>query len=249
VKPRLYDLLDSPFCLKVRICLALKGIPYERIGLTLFRLSELRRLNPLAKVPVLVADEDAIADSSRIVRFLDERHPHRPLVPRDASARAYAHLLEDWADESLSSIVGACKWLDPANRARAYERTAELVPAFLPRRPTLALVRLRITGRFRASGYDRRSVPHLEERMAENLAALADLLADKPFLLGRYVTVADVAVFAQLHWLSRYAQRRLLDDVPVVRSWMTQLEEVPEVQQAIRVESPAENDEPAAAAG
>src|SRR6059036_2402979 len=77
----LYDLTDSPFCLKARICLQLKGVPFRRVTLTLGRRRELQRLNPLGKVPVLVHDGAAIADSSRIARHLEERYPTPALIP------------------------------------------------------------------------------------------------------------------------------------------------------------------------
>src|SRR6185503_8362019 len=98
---RLYDLTDSPFCLKARICLQLKGVSYRRVTLTVGRIRELRRLNPLGKVPVLVEHGEVIADSSRIARHLEAHHPAPALVPVAAEARAYAQLLEEWADEAL----------------------------------------------------------------------------------------------------------------------------------------------------
>lgn len=243
---RLYDLLDSPFCLKARICLSLKQVPYERVTLTLSRLPELRRLNVLGKVPVLVAGERAIPDSSRIARYLDETFPRPGLLPKDPQQRAYCHLLEEWADESLYFVIGAFKWLNPANRARANEATAELAAGMLPAKLVLYFVRRRITRRYRAAGYRADSLPHLQERMAENLACLRDLLEGKAFLLGRYVTLADLSIFSQLHWLSRYEEKRLLEAVPTVRKWMDQLEAVPEIQHAIHGVPPVMIDDRAA---
>src|SRR5437868_669440 len=77
----IYDLNDSPFCLKARICLQLKGVAFRRVTLTVGRMRELRRLNPLGKVPVLVDGGVAIADSSRIARHLEERHLEPALIP------------------------------------------------------------------------------------------------------------------------------------------------------------------------
>ncbi|TMA65642.1 MAG: hypothetical protein E6J69_12490, partial [Deltaproteobacteria bacterium] len=33
----LYDLSDSPFCMKARICLHLKGVPYRTVTVTVGR--------------------------------------------------------------------------------------------------------------------------------------------------------------------------------------------------------------------
>lgn len=235
---RLYDLLDSPFCLKARICLALKGVPYERVVLTVSRLGELRRVNPLGKVPVLVEGGRATSDSSLIARQLEERFPRPALLPKDPGARAYCHVLEEWADESLSFIVGAFKFLNPANRARMREVTGEMASGLVPAGLVTLLVRWRVTRRYRVAGYTSAHLPHLEERMAENLQALQTLLGENPFLLGKYATLADIAVFAQLAWLSGYEERRLLDAVPNVQRWMAQFEQLQEVQQALRGEPP-----------
>jgi len=235
---RLYDLLDSPFCMKARICLALKGVPYERVVLTLSRLGELRRLNPLAKVPVLVANGTPTPDSSAIARLLEERFPRPALIPKDPSARAYGHVLEEWADESLYFIVGAFKFLNPANRGRVREVTGEMASGIVPAWLVTFLVRQRVVRRYRAAGYTAASLPHLEARMSENLRALQDLLGENPFLLGKYATLADIAVFAQLAWMSRYDERRLLEAVPQVREWMARFEDLDEVQQALRAEPP-----------
>jgi glutathione S-transferase len=229
----LYDVADSPFCLKARICLQLKGIAYRRVALTVGRLRELRRLNPLGKVPVLVADGQVVADSSAIARHLEAACPEPALLPADAAARAYCSLVEDWADESLYHVVGAFKWLDPANRATALARTGREVGGG-PLAPLVArLAARRIAGRYRAWRYTAAALPHFEERMRESLGWLATLVAGRDFLLGRTLTLADVAVYAQLAWMRTYAEARLLDDVPAVTAWLARLDAIPAVADAL----------------
>src|SRR5690348_13485983 len=149
----LYDLNDSPFCLKARICLQLKGVSFRRVTLTVGRMRELRRLNPLGKVPVLVDGGTAVADSSRIARHLEGRHPAPVLIPVTAEARAYAALLEEWADEALYPIVGAFKWLNPENRSAALANTVdEMAPP--PLRPLVGRLLVRnVRRRYAAWGY------------------------------------------------------------------------------------------------
>jgi len=229
----LYDLTDSPFCAKVRICLQVKGVPYRRITQTLGNRKELRQANPLAKVPVLIDRGRPIADSSVIARHLEAEHPEPPLLPGDPAARAYASLLEDWADESLYFVVGAFKWLNPANRAKAVERTiSELGGGVL--RPVVArLVAGRIARGYRAWGYDGGSLGHFEDRMRESLAWLAELVVGRTFLLGRSLTIADVAVYAQLAWMRQYAESRLLAEQPAVGEWLARLDEIPAVSDGL----------------
>lgn len=229
----LYDASDSPFCLKARVCLHLKGVPYRSVTVTVGRVRELRRLNPLRKVPVLVQGEEVVSDSSRIARHLDARWPDPPLLPTEAAARAYALVLEEWADEALYFIVGAFKWLNPENRRAAFTNTVdEVASPWL--RPVVGPVLARtIRRRYARWGYRIGALGQLEERMRENVANLATLLGDKPFLLGRTLTLADIAVFAQLAWMDRYAEARLLDEVPPVRVWLARLRALPPVADAL----------------
>src|SRR5690349_16689580 len=102
----LYDVSDSPFCIKARICLQLKGVPYRRVTVTAARRGELRGLNPLGQVPVLVDGDAIVPDSTAIARHLETKHPQPALLPADAASRAYCALVEDWADESLYWVIG-----------------------------------------------------------------------------------------------------------------------------------------------
>ena len=229
----LYDLSDSPFCMKARVCLNLKQAPYDRLTLTVSRLRELRRLSQQGKVPVLVLNGRVVPDSSDIARMLEEKFPNPPLLPKDRSARAYCHLIEEWADEALAPIIGAFKWLNPRNRAAAYASIAEMASTPLPPRLVALLARLRIRRRYRALGYTEESLAHLEERMAGNLGCLDQLLGDKPFLLGKYVTLADISVYVQLAWMRKYDESRLLEATANVQDWMARLDEVEAIRTAI----------------
>jgi len=229
----LYDLNDSPFCLKIRICLNVKGVPFRRVALTVRRLRDVRRLNPFGKVPVLVQDGTAIADSSRIARHLESAYPEPALIPIGAEARAYAALLEEWADEALYFLVGAFKWLNPVNRPAALANTATEMTGVLLRPLVGRAIQRNVARRYAAWGYTARALADLEERMAENLATLSTLLEGKAYLLGRVPTLADVAVFAQLAWMQRYAEKRLLAGAPVVGDWLRRFAELPPVAAAL----------------
>ncbi len=229
----LWDLTDSPYCAKVRICLQLKGVPYRRVTLTVARMRELRQLNPLGKVPVLVDGGRVIADSTAIIRHLEALHPEPALLPADPAARAYCDLVEEWADEALYFPIGAFKWLNPANRVTALHNTMRELGGGLLQPLLGRALALRIQRRYRAHGYPASALPLLEERMRQNLATLAGLLGERAFLLGRSPTSADVAVFAQLAWMRGYDEGRLLAEAPSVVRWMEGLEAIPAVGTAL----------------
>jgi glutathione S-transferase len=105
---RLYSGPLSLFTAKVRIALAEKGLPYERVevGWSLARRYEPHHpdvvaLNPKKQVPVLVDGELAVYDSTLIFEYLEDRHPEPPLYPRDVAGRARCRQLEAAADEIL----------------------------------------------------------------------------------------------------------------------------------------------------
>jgi len=109
---KLYDFLPCPFGQKVRIVLAEKSLEFELmpIDLTLgeHRRPEFVRLNPYARVPVLVDEETTVYDSTIIDEYLDDEYPEPPLLPAVGSSalRARARLFEDFADNSFTPQVG-----------------------------------------------------------------------------------------------------------------------------------------------
>jgi glutathione S-transferase len=229
----LYDASDSPFCLKARVCLQVKNVPFRSVTVTLGRVRELRRLNPVGKVPVLVHGTDVVADANRIARHLETRYPEPGLIPDDPAARAYAGLLEDWADEALYVVIGAFKWLNPANRSAALANTVTEITSGALRPLVGRLLLGRVQRRYAARGYTPASLGALELRMRESLGWLSVLLGDKPYLLGRAITLADIAVFAQLAWMRRYAEGRLVDDAPAVVGWLERLGAAPPIAAAL----------------
>lgn len=225
----LYEANDSPSGLQARICLQLKGVPFRRLAMRFAGLRALGRTDALGELPVLVQGTEVIAGARSIAHHLEERHPDPGLIPADVAARAYVLLLEDWADEALGVLVGALRWLDPDNRSATQEqaRRGWLRP-FVGR----ALAR-RAWRRYAAASWTPQSLGLVRERVRDSLDLVTELLDGKTFLLGRTPTLADVAVFAQLAWLRRYAERRLLDDVPALRGWFERVGNLPPIAAAL----------------
>lgn len=81
---------DSPFVRRVGISLHLLGMPFERQLLSVFsNADELRRYNPVGRVPALVLDGgEVLVDSAAILDHLDEAAgPERALLPAGGKAR------------------------------------------------------------------------------------------------------------------------------------------------------------------
>jgi glutathione S-transferase len=96
----LYDAARCPYCARVRIVLAEKGIEYETVEIDLDdRPAWIYEKNPLGRVPVLEEDTFVLAESAVIDEYLEERYPEPPLWPADPGERALGRLLVFRFDE------------------------------------------------------------------------------------------------------------------------------------------------------
>ena len=99
----IYDAARCPYCARVRIALAEKGIEHELVAVNLDeRPAFIIELNPPnGRVPVLEEDSFILPESAVINEYLEERYPDPPLLPLDAAERALARLLIYRFDELL----------------------------------------------------------------------------------------------------------------------------------------------------
>jgi glutathione S-transferase len=96
----LYDADRCPYCARVRIVLAEKGVEYETVEIDLDdRPAWIYEKNPLGKVPVLEEDAFVLPESAVINEYLEERYPEPPLWPADPAERALGRLLVFRFDE------------------------------------------------------------------------------------------------------------------------------------------------------
>jgi len=99
---KLYDAARCPYCARVRIVVAEKGIELEQVPVDLSnRPAWLLELNPPAgRVPV-VQDGFVLPESEVIMAYFEELHPTPPLLPADLAERAQARLLVHRFDDLL----------------------------------------------------------------------------------------------------------------------------------------------------
>ena len=192
----LHQFRHSAFCLKVRMVLQAKGLSYRTVEVTpgvgqvaVFRLSGQRQ------VPVLVDGDTVVADSTAIALHLEERGADPALLPADPREAAQVRLLEDWADTTLAAAVRLAlvqaAALDPRLRVA-------LLPDDLP--DPIRTVMGAIPGGW---------VSNVTELVNQNdradlLATLEQLSASvhaTPWLVGEAMSLADLAVAAQLSLL------------------------------------------------
>jgi glutathione S-transferase len=110
---KLYDAPRCPYCARVRIALAEKGLAYETVEIDLRNRPEwIYELNPTGKVPIL-DDGFVLPESAVVMEYLEERHPEAPLLPRDPKERALARLQVFRFDELLGDDYYAYRRGDP----------------------------------------------------------------------------------------------------------------------------------------
>ena len=91
---RLIDAPRCPYCARVRITLAEKGLAYETVVIDLAdRPAWVYELNPIGKVPVLEHEGWVLPESAVINEYLEEAYPEPALLPADPTERASARLL------------------------------------------------------------------------------------------------------------------------------------------------------------
>jgi len=132
----LYDADRCPYCARVRIVLAEKGVAHDTVVVDLHdRPAWIYEKNPLGKVPVLEEDELVLPESAVIMEYLDERYPEPALWPAGPAERAAGRLLVERFD-SFSRPYYALRRGDEDARGRFADELAAL-DDLLSKRPFL----------------------------------------------------------------------------------------------------------------
>jgi len=216
---KLYNAPQSTCSQRVRFVFNGKKLPFEEVKLNLLEGDQLKpdylKLNPNGVVPTLDHDGAIIIDSTVITEYLDEVVPENSFTPEDAVARARMRALMHFIDEMPAAAVRVptfnLAFLPTFQKMRraAFTEMAESKPVrrefmltmgqtgFPKHEMDAALARLRRT----------------YERMDAEIER-----SGGPWLLGKEITLADVAVMPSL---VRTNDLGLADwqDLPRVAAW------------------------------
>src|SRR5882757_4397676 len=192
----LYNAPQSTCSQRVRFVLNAKKLPFEEVKLDLLAGDQLKpdylALNPNGVVPTLVHDGTVVIDSSVIIEYIDEVFPEwESFTPKEPAKRAAMRALMRFIDEMPAAAVRVPTFnLAFLPRFAAMSEAAFL--AFAESKP-LRKEFMMAMGRTgfppqemdSARGRLRRSYERMDESIKES---------DGPWLLGRDITLADVAV-------------------------------------------------------
>jgi len=187
-------LIQIPFshnCVKVRVALGLKGLPYETENIPPTQRGSVFAASGQGLVPVLVDRGQTIADSTRILLHLELTYPDPPLVPRDSSAAAECLVLEDWADHAFMALSRRIAY------GNVLRRPGRLATMFFPEaRGPVRWVKERVARRVVTKRFGLWPGRHEKDvAEAKRLAGLAVArLGGRRWLMGDAPTIADVAL-------------------------------------------------------
>jgi glutathione S-transferase len=194
----------SPYCWRVKMACAHKGLPLETIP---WRFSDKSAIafSGQGLVPVLKDGDRVVHDSWAIADYLDATYPDRPALMANEQARALASLVHHYAQNVLSN--GIFKGI-------VMDLFAALAPGD--------------KGYFRDSR-EKRLNSKLEDfglapeaaraQLAIALSPLRALLKEQPFVNGGAPAWADYCLFGGFMWARNVSDVELLNADDTVFAW------------------------------
>ena len=189
---RLYDLATadpelrfSPYCWRVKMALAHKGLEWEEVPVHFTEKERLPEPNN-GTVPVLVDGTTVVSDSWSIAAYLDERYPEKPLFAC-GQARSEALLIKFWVERTVQPYItrmGVGHWLQIQHeKDKAYFRESR-------------------EKRFGMSIEQYMASPdQTRDEFRAALEPLRAMLAEQQYVAGSQPGYADYIVFGALQWM------------------------------------------------
>ncbi len=194
--------LFSPYCWRVRMALAAKGLRAETIP---WRFVDKPAITPHKTVPVLVDGETVVADSWTIAEYLEDRFPDRPSLfgppPGKQLTRFVAAFVDVTLFPAMSRLIVAdiLQVLHPGDVQ--YFRTSREARFGM----TLEQVQAN-----RESGV---------EELRKLLRPVRLMLREQPFLCGAAPMHADSILFGAFQWARCVSPFRLLAPDDPIEAW------------------------------
>jgi glutathione S-transferase len=180
------DLRFSPYCARVKMALALKGLAYETVPVPFSGIAA--AAGGISKtVPIIEDGGKTVADSFAIAEYLDEAYPDRPLFAPGPAGRAAARFVEGAMVMNVQAAAMPLVALSIHDRIQPQDRAY-----------------------FRESR-EKRLGRSLEAAFADHETRLPEfrkvfhplrqVLAHTPFLGGDAPLFSDCIAYGSLHWL------------------------------------------------
>ncbi len=224
----LYNFPPSTCSLKVRICLAEKGLEWvdhrmdSRDGEHLR--PEYLRLNPNGVVPTLIHDGNVIIDSSVIMEYLDEVFPEVRLTPEDSVRRAHMRKWLRYFEEVPTPAVRYPSFNKVLIQGFS-KMSAEQFETAANSRP----LRKHFYQRMGQDGFGDEDMDKAVEDIRYTVARMvASLTGAGPWLMGDHYTLADICVAPSIDRMEDLGFEALWEENhPRVTDWFRRIKARP----------------------
>jgi glutathione S-transferase len=180
----------SPFCTKLETYLRMAEIPYAP---AMWKRGDA----PKGKMPYVRIGDRLMGDSHLIIEELERELAAEGKRPLDhelpARDRAIGHMIRRAIEEGLYFINTYAKWHVDAGYAHTRGEFKKFIPGFV-----IPIVRREQRKKLHAQGTGRHTFDEVMGMGVADVDALAELLGDRPFLLGDVPRTVDCTVFAFL---------------------------------------------------
>jgi glutathione S-transferase len=224
---RLYNAPQSTCSQRVRFVFNAKKLPFDEVKLNLIEGDQLKpdylKLNPNGVVPTLDHNGAIVIDSNVITEYLDEVAPENSFTPEDPVERAHMRTLMHFIDEM------------PAAAVRVPTFNLAFLPSFqkMSREAFVAMAESKPLRRefmltMGQSGFPKEEMDAALARLRRTYERMDAEIerSGGPWLLGKKITLADVAVMPSLiriHDLGKPDWQ----DLPRVVTWFDNIRSQP----------------------
>ena len=217
---KLYNAPQSTCSQRVRFVFNAKQLPFDEVKLNLLEGDQLKpdylKLNPNGVVPTLDHDGAIVIDSTVITEYLDEVSPATSFTPESPVARARMRALMHFIDEM------------PAAAVRVPTFNLAFLPSFqkMSRDAFVAMAESKPLRRefmmtMGQSGFPKAEMDAALARLRRAYERMDREIEQSggPWLLGKNITLADVAVMPALVRMDDLGMASQWQDLPRVKTW------------------------------
>jgi glutathione S-transferase len=181
----------GPFCLKLETYLRMVQLPYQTVvDATPFRA-------PKGKLPWVEHEGRRIGDSGLIIEYLEGRFGCDADACLSNNERAITHSLRRLIEENLYWTMVYDRWVVESNWAIARDVILGGIP--VPIRSLIApIARRGVRKQLEAHGIGRHSRDEIAAIGRSDVAAVAEFLGEKAFLMGNAPTQIDAVAYGLL---------------------------------------------------
>ncbi|WP_339934327.1 glutathione S-transferase family protein [Vreelandella glaciei] len=210
---KLYDLCGrderlrfSPYCWRVRMALAHKGLEFTTVA---WRFLDKKALEfaDYDKVPVLCDGEQVVTDSFEIMRYLDKAYPESPVLGEGVSyqrALLFKYVVERSVNPALFRIIAMDLFAAVHPGDQAYFRETR-------------------EARFGCTLEEFHQPEQGKQKLQQALAPVRDLLRKSAFLDGDAPSGCDYLLFGSMMWAHGVSSQAVVEPGDPVDEWFKRM--------------------------